>query len=53
VISLHVGRESEDVLILAFLLGLFGSFNVELTGRVGNMRDLRIVRLRSLSENHA
>jgi len=50
VISLHVVGESNDVLILAFLLGLFGSGNVELAGRVGNMRDLCVVRLRSLGE---
>jgi hypothetical protein len=51
VISFHIGRESEDVLIFAFLLSLFGSFNVELAGSVRDMRDLCIVRLRSLSEH--
>ena len=30
VISLHVGRENNHVLVFAFLLGLFGSFNVKL-----------------------
>jgi hypothetical protein len=48
VISLHVVGESEDVLILAFLLGLFRSGNVELAGSVGDMRDLCVVGLRSL-----
>ena len=34
-ISLHVGRESEYVLILAFLLGLFGSKALALVKKLG------------------
>ena len=52
VISLHVVSESEDVLILAFLLGLFRGGNVELAGSVGDMRDLCVVGLRSLRKHH-
>ena len=52
-VSFHVVGESEDVLILAFLLGLFRSGDVELAGSVGDMRDLCVVRLRSLRKYHA
>jgi hypothetical protein len=45
VISLHISCESEDILVLALFLGLFGSFNVELAGSVGDMGDLCVVRL--------
>ena len=41
-IALHVGREGAHVLVAALFLGLLGHGDIQLSGRIGDVSDLRI-----------
>ena len=53
VVALHVLRERNHVLVLGLLQRLLGGLDVELASRIGDMRDLRIVRLGPLRRGDA
>jgi len=53
VIALHVFREGHHVLVRALLQRLLRGLNIELPGRISNVRDLRIGELGVLRRSDA